>query len=82
MIDTTTIRRTPARPPASWRLRAAVVKNSFAASSSAEGPVAVSMTHSTPSNVLARPSPVMTSTPFERDIGTTSYPRASRTSTT
>src|SRR6266480_1590628 len=63
MIDTTTIRRTPARSPACcW----------------GEGPVAVSMTHSTPSRAAARPSPVTTSTPLERDIATTSWPPALR----
>ena len=42
MMDTTTIRRTPARDPASWGFLAAVVKNSVAASRSADGPVAAS----------------------------------------
>ena len=37
---------------------------------------------STPVRASARPSPVMMSTPRARDIGTTSWPRASRTSTT
>src|SRR5262249_32772776 len=43
---------------------------------SGDGPVAASMTASTPARAAARPSPVMTSTPSERDIGTTSYPRS------
>src|SRR5919198_2405379 len=82
MIDTTTILRTPAGSPARCKLRAAVVKNSVAACCSGEGPVAVSTTHSTPSRASARPSPVITSTPLEREIRTTSWPRASSTSTT
>ena len=41
MMDTTTIRRTPARDPASCRFLVAVVENSVAASYSADGPVAV-----------------------------------------
>src|SRR5438067_2545318 len=69
MIDTTTIRRTPARSPASCKLRAAVVKNAVAASCSGEGPLVVSTTHSTPASALARPSPVITSTPPERQFG-------------
>src|SRR6266571_1673814 len=40
------------------------------------------MMHSTPASAAARPSPVMTSTPLEREIGTTSCPCASSTSTT
>jgi hypothetical protein len=82
MIEMVTMRFTPAHSPASWRLRADVVKNSVAASCSGEGPVAVSITTSTPSSASARPSPVMTSTPFDRDIGTAVCPRAVSTSTT
>ena len=67
-IDTSTIRRTPARSPCSCRLRAAVVKNSMAACSSGVGGVVASMMHSTPSRASARPAPVMTSTPLERAI--------------
>jgi hypothetical protein len=63
-------------------LRAAVVKNSVAARSSGEGAVATPMTVSTPARAAARPSPVITSTPVERDIGTTSCPPATSTSTT
>jgi hypothetical protein len=66
MIETTTIRLTPARSPAALRLRAAVVKNSVAACSSGDGPVAASMTTSTPASAASRPSPVMMSTPRER----------------
>ena len=82
MIDTTTIRSTPACWPASCRLRAAVVKNSVAACSSGEGPVAASTMASAPATASARPSPVMTSTPREREIAATSWPWASRMSTT
>ena len=82
MMDTTIIRCTPACTPACCRFRAAVMKNAVAACCSGEGPVAVSMTHSTPAKAAARPSPVITSTPCERDIGTTSYPRAMSTSAT
>jgi hypothetical protein len=82
MIETTTIRRTPARSPSSCRLRAAVVKNSVAASCSGEAPVATSITDSAPASASARPSPAMTSTPLEREIGTTSCPLASSKSTT
>jgi hypothetical protein len=81
MIDTTTILCTPARWPASCRFRAAVVKNSVAACSSGEGPVAASMMTSAPASASARPSVVMTSTPCERDIAATSWPSASRMST-
>ena len=81
MIDTTTIRCTPARSPASWRFRAAVVKNSVAAAWSGEGPVAASTMTSAPATASASPSPVMTSTPRERDIAATSWPWASRMST-
>jgi hypothetical protein len=45
-------------------------------------PVAASMIVSTPARASSRPSPVITSTPLEREIGTTSYPRDSRMSTT
>src|SRR4051794_24828635 len=82
MIDTTTRRFTPASSPSCWRLRAAVVKNSVAASRSGEGPVAASTTDSTPASASARPSPVITSTPVARDIGTASWPPASSASTT
>ena len=40
--------------------------------SSGDGPVAASMTDSTPSSASARPSVMITSTPTERAIGTTS----------
>src|SRR5439155_10103346 len=40
------------------------------------------MTHSAPARASARPLPVMTSTPLDRDIRTTSCPRPSSTSTT
>jgi hypothetical protein len=53
-MDTTIIRRTPARWPAWCRFRAAVVKNVVAACCSGEGPVAVSMTQSTPVNAAAK----------------------------
>ena len=43
MIETTTIRSTPARSPAACRLRAAAVKKSVASASSGDGPVAASM---------------------------------------
>ncbi len=72
MIDTTTIRCTPARSPAACRFRAAVVKNAVASYSSPDGPVAVSTMQSTPTSAASSPSPVMTSTPSERAIGTTS----------
>src|SRR5919106_3403578 len=78
MIDTTTIRWTPARSPTSWRLRAEAVKNSLAPS---WPDVAASTTHSTPARASLRPSPVTTSTPVDRDIGTTSWPASSSTST-
>src|SRR5436190_1866661 len=68
MIDTTTIRRTPARSPAACRLRAEVVKNSVAARSSGEGPVATSTTTSTPASASSRPAPVITSTPRVRAV--------------
>src|SRR5918995_2428765 len=82
MIDTRTSRRTPARRPASCRLRVEVVKNSVAACWSGEGPVATSMIVWTPGRAWSSPSPVVTSTPSERAIGTTSWPRDSRMSTT
>src|SRR6202020_1022813 len=82
MMDTTTICRTPARDPASCRFLAAVVKNSVAAPCSADGPVAASTTDSTRSSAAARPSLVITSTPCEREIATTSCPSPSSTSTT
>jgi hypothetical protein len=82
MIETTTIRWTPASAPASCRFRAAVVKNSVAASRSGEGPVAASTMHSVPARLSASPSLVITSTPREREIWTTSCPRASSRSTT
>jgi hypothetical protein len=81
MIDTTTICSTPARSPTCCRLRAEAVKKSVAAACSDEGWVAASMMHATPARASARPSPVTTSTPLERDIGTTSCPSASSTST-
>jgi hypothetical protein len=81
MIDTSTMRFTPASVPTSCRLRVAVVKKCVASSWSGEGPVAPSMIASTPSSASARPSPVITSTPFERAIGTTSLPCASMVST-
>src|SRR5688572_5600639 len=37
---------------------------------------------STPARACSSPSPVITSTPCEREMGTTSYPRDSRMSTT
>src|SRR3712207_7435696 len=43
---TTLFRSTPARSPSSWRLRAAAMKNSVAASCSGDGHEAASMTHS------------------------------------
>jgi hypothetical protein len=62
------------------------VKNSPAALGAWRGllavPLAVSMTHSTPVNASVKPSPVTTSTPVDRDIGTTSWPLASSSSTT
>jgi hypothetical protein len=63
-------------------LRDAAAKNCVAASCSGDGPLATSMTTSTPVSAAARPSPVTTSTPVARDIGTTSWPRALRISTT
>jgi hypothetical protein len=48
-----------------------VVKNSVAACCSGDGPVAVSITRSTPANASRRPSPVIRSTPLERENGTT-----------
>ncbi len=59
----------------------AVTKNLVAASSSGEGPVAASMMQSTPASASGSPSPVMTSTPLDREIGTTSCPARSSTST-
>ena len=44
-------------------------------------PGGTSMTTSAPSSAAARPSPVITSTPFERDIATTSCPPPWSTST-
>ena len=82
MMDTTTSLRTPVFSPASCRFLVAVVKNSVAAPCSGDGPVATSMMTSAPSSAVARPSPVITSTPFERDIATTSCPRSLSTSTT
>ena len=81
MIETTTIRFAPAAAPARWRFRAEAVKNAVASSWSGEGPVAVSMMVSTPASASSRPSPLTTSTPLERAIGTTSCPRCSRIST-
>jgi hypothetical protein len=82
MIETTSIRRTPAASPASWRFRLAVVKNAVASASSGDGPVAASMMQSTPVRARSRPTAVMTSRPWFREIGTTPCPRSSRTSTT
>src|SRR4051812_29541408 len=81
MIETTTIRLTPAAAPARCRFRAEAVKNAVASSWSGEGPVAASMIVSAPASASSRPSPLTTSTPLERAIGTTSCPRCSRTST-
>src|SRR5213594_2995509 len=82
MMDTTTIRRTPVFLPVSCRFRAAVVKNSVAGFCSGEGPLATSMTHSTPVRAFTSPFLVITSTPREREIGTTLCPWALSTSTT
>src|SRR5918994_1834077 len=82
MIDTRTSLRTPAHRPASCRLRVELVKNSVAACWSGDGPVATSMIVWTPVRAWSSPSPVITSTPCEREMGTTSYPRDSRMSTT
>jgi hypothetical protein len=82
MIDTTTIRRTPARAPSSWRLRDAAMKKSVAGFCSFVGHEAASTMDSTPASASLRPSPVTTSTPVARDIGTTSWPASSTTSTT
>ena len=85
--DTSTIRCTPAIWPISCRLRAEAVKNALAASGVRRCrplavPLAASMTHSAPVNASAKPSPATTSTPVDRDIGTTSWPLASSSSTT
>ena len=80
MIETVTIRCTPARSPCSCRFLAAVVKNSVAASCSGEGPVAASTISSAPARASARPSPgdhVHAGRPAE--IGTTSWPREAST---
>ena len=77
MIETITSRFTLARSPASCRLRTAAVKNSLAASYSGDGWVVASTIASTPASASARPSPLITSTPCEREIETTSKPRAS-----
>src|SRR6266511_3891822 len=82
MMDTTAICSTPARAPTSCRLRVAAVKKAVAASSSGEGCVATSMMVATPASASASPSPVTTSTPWEREIATTSCPLSSSTSTT
>src|SRR2546427_12228949 len=82
MMDTTTIRRTPVFLPVSCRFRAAVVKTSVAGFCSGEGPMATSMTHSTPVRAFTSPFLVITSTPREREIGTTLCPWALSTSTT
>src|SRR4051794_29687591 len=81
MIETTTIPVAPAFAPARWRFRAEAVKNSVAASWSGVGHVAVSMMVSAPASAPSRPSPLTTSIPFERAIGTTPCPRCSRIST-
>ena len=78
-METTTYRATPARSPACCRFAAAVVKNSVAARCSELGPAVTSMMASAPVTALARPSPVMTSTPADREIGTTSCPAAPST---
>ena len=70
MIDTRTTRSTPARAAAADRLRVAVVKNSVASAWSDEAPVAASIRVDTPRSASSRPSPVITSTPSERAIGT------------
>src|SRR5687768_8772010 len=57
------------------------MKNSVAGPCSGDGHEAASTTHSTPARASLRPSPVTTSTPVDRDIGTTSWPAASSTST-
>src|SRR5947207_3811224 len=81
MIETTTIRCTPACAPSCCRLCVAAVKNSVAACCSGEAPLVASTTDSTPRNASASSSPVTTSTPAEREIATTSYPCSSSTST-
>ena len=63
------------------RIVAEAVKNAVACSWSGERPVAASMMVSTPASAASRPSPVTTSTPLERAIGTTSCPRRARIST-
>src|ERR687888_1759471 len=82
MIETTMIRRTLARDPSSCRFRVAAVKKSVAACCSGEAPLLASIRDSTPLNASARRFPVTTSTPAEREIGTTSCPCSSSTSTT
>lgn len=82
MIDTTTIRRTPFLCPAWCRLRAVVVKNSVAAACSGDGVLDTSMITSTLFRASARPSPVTTSTPEEREMGTTWWSRSSSTRAT
>jgi hypothetical protein len=82
MIETRTIRRTPARAPSSCMFRVAAVKKSVAACCSGEAPLVASTRESTSRNASARPSPVTTSIPAEREIATTSRPCSSSTSTT
>src|SRR6266498_500203 len=75
MIETTMIRATETRSPACCRLRAAAVKNSVASAWPDEAPLATSITQSAPVRASASPSPVRTSTPCLREIGTTSCAR-------
>src|SRR5262245_42706116 len=82
MIETTTIRCTPACSPSRCRFPAEAVKNAVASCWSGDGLVAVSITVSTSVSASASPSPVTTSTPSEREIETTSRSRSSSTSTT
>jgi len=70
-IDTATSRCTPARAPAVWRFRVAFTKKSVASCWSGDGPLAASITRSTPMSASARPLPVTRLTPVVRDIGTT-----------
>src|ERR671931_132561 len=82
MIETTMIRRTPACAPSCCMFRVAAVKKSVAACSSGEAPLVASTRDTTPLKASLRPSPVTTSTPAEREIGTPSCPCSSSTSTT
>ena len=58
--------------PRGLQVAAAAVKKAVASASSGDGPVAASMIVPTPSSAASSPSPVMTSTPVDRDIGTAS----------